>query len=35
LKHLNSAGFTEEDLEEFEKLNVEWRNSAPKGRPHE
>jgi hypothetical protein len=35
LKHLNSAAFTEEDLEEFEKLNVEWRNSAPKGRAHE
>lgn len=35
LKNLSNTAFTEDDLNEFEKLNADWRNSSIKGRVHE
>jgi hypothetical protein len=35
LKQLKNGAFTEADLKEFEELNISWRNSAAKGRPHD
>jgi len=35
LKNLRNVAFTEEDLKEFDTLNIAWKNSAVKGRAHE
>jgi hypothetical protein len=35
LKKMQPVSFSEDDLKEFETLNMAWKNSSTKGRPHE
>jgi hypothetical protein len=35
LKKMQPVAFSEDDLKEFETLNMAWKNSSTKGRPHE